>query len=57
MKRLTNPITGKIIKNTTASYKPITQIIEHFWSNTHKIKPTKSPLQPPVYFQRRVYKD
>ena len=56
MYKLTNPITGKIIKNTTASYKPITQVVEHFWPNKHKIKPTKPPLQPPVYW-RRIYKD
>ena len=55
-KVLTNPVSGKVIRNCPASYESITQVVEHFWPNKHKIKSTKPPLQPPVYW-RRVYKD
>tara|TARA_R110000764_G_scaffold5975_2_gene22975 strand:+ start:115 stop:285 length:171 start_codon:yes stop_codon:yes gene_type:complete len=55
MYKLTNPITGKIIKNTTASYKPITQIVEHFWPNKNKLYPKKKPSNVPYYY-KNVYK-
>lgn len=55
MHKLTNPVSGKIVKNCPASYESITQIVAHYWPNRYKIQPTK-PLAHPEYW-KRVYRN
>ena len=53
-KVLTNPVSGKVIRNCPASYESITQVVEHFWPNKQKIK-IKPPHNFPYYY-KNVYK-
>ena len=55
MHKLTNPTTGKFIKNCPASYDSITQIVAHYWPNKYKIHTPKPPNYPEYW--KRVYRN